>query len=921
MFALCNVLLVFAICSIDGVRLATAEFSHSVPPTSLKSMALMGRQGVAAQQSDSTPAPESTIASPAESGGEWSEPVNLSRSGASTSPHIMVDSNGQFHALWRDAFDGFRHAAGDGTTWSDAVVIEAPFSTRRYLLDSESAVPTPRFSPYLLADAQGRIHAFWIDDSSDSALLYHSQVPVGQFRNIDAWSSPQLLNNGVVAPVASADRQGRVHLAYVRNDESAGQPAGIYYQALDSNGQWTSPRAIYTSRYLRSVPAEDANVQIDATVDGQLVLAWDDFGREQVFVASSTDQGQSWSAPFEVDRRSADDGREAIGPNQIKIGAVPGSAVVTWSAGHDIGSACTQYYRKFDSIQGSWSLPQAIDQLPGCPNSLQFVATGTTLFMLATTGAEVDRQQDVTDVTTYLLGWNGTRWGTPEVQSSLRTFTNPDTNQPLVLGCQQGVIRADQLHLIACDRGTGRDIWTTTRALGEANSWFPPPPIWQGPELVAESSTPPVDLQLVSDVAGNSHAFWHDGVSSEIYHMVWDGVTWSNPMPIVTLGQGSVEQMTVATFANRLYLLAHNRQGFYFSDADILQPTQWSVPVRLDSVPESAVSPFLLVDNSGLFLTYAVPLNEDRAVFLMRSSDQGRTWSQPRMVFDGASAGWDMVDGPQLAKAEGGRLHMTWLRRSLPPDALPLAVTYSQSDDGGFTWSAPSDVIGTGVSWNRLFAVDDRIVHRLWVEPVEGSNLIWHSLSIDGGRSWGDSTQVVVVDGADLPSATVDSAGRVHVLALSNGRLLNSVWDGVTWQSAENLRAGLADGGQLVASADVAGRLGSLYAGQLLGAPLDIAGQSLFSMWRPLDLPSEALPTPIAIIGTPVPVGTAEPQPTVELTPTTIAFPTADTDGLLAQVPGGTSQVGRLAIGLIPAALVLVLLMGVGLRAAGKRRK
>ena len=45
--------------------------------------------------------------------------------------------------------------------------------------------------------------------------------------------------------------------------------------------------------------------------------------------------------------------------------------------------------------------------------------------------------------------------------------------------------------------------------------------------------------------------------------------------------------------------------------------------------------------NGELLVVYAIPLNEPRGVYMVRSADLGATWSRPVRVFDGAAAGWE----------------------------------------------------------------------------------------------------------------------------------------------------------------------------------------------------------------------------------------------------------------------------------------
>jgi hypothetical protein len=409
---------------------------------------------------------------------------------------------------------------------------------------------------------------------------------------------------------------------------------------------------------------------------------------------------------------------------------------------------------------------------------------------------------------------------------------------------------------------------------------------------------------------------WIDGASPEVYHMRWDGQTWSSPQPVLSSANGPVEQIAVASYGGRLFLAGRDSMGLFYSEALADRPSEWAGPRPLDEARPGASSPFILANNAGVTIVYAVALNEDRGVYLTRSVDDGRTWSEPRMVFDGTAAGWDMVDQPQLAKTQGGELHLQMLRRGLPPDARPQALAYSRSTDDGLSWTAAEDLVKTPAVWSRLYGVGERVIHRLWAEETTGRVIVWHAQSIDDGLTWGQADQVADLNEGELPDVTVDTAGRLHVLALNSGRLLNWVWDGQGWQADESLQTALADGGLLGASADAAGRLVSLYAGLLPGMTEADAGRDFFAMWRPLAFPSGELPPPPTLTPTPPPTATPEATPSPSPTSTVVVPLNPADSGVLGRVHGG--RVGQLAFTLLPALLVVGLVVVVGLRALRK---
>jgi hypothetical protein len=338
----------------------------------------------------------------------------------------------------------------------------------------------------------------------------------------------------------------------------------------------------------------------------------------------------------------------------------------------------------------------------------------------------------------------------------------------------------------------------------------------------------------------------------------------------------------------------------------------------------AASAPSLVAEGDGwLLLAYAVPLNEQRGIYLIESRDGGESWSEPRRVFDGTNAAWEMVDQPRLAMTNNGQLHLLWTRRSLPPNGAPLALVYSRSDDGGQSWSEADVVTEAPASWSRLLGVDEYVVHRLWAEESGERLTIWHEISLDGGLSWSRAAQVSGLSGETDPAVAVDAGNRPHLLALENGRLLDFLWSEERWTASDDLAVPFSPGGALAGAGDRMAQLLVLYSGQVRGADEDEAAEdTLYFMWRPFDIPPELIAPLPTLTPTAVPTATAAPAATPQPAPT-VAFAREQETSLvdaLPVMPGGLGTSATLiAFALIPAGLIVLLVILAGLRAARKR--
>jgi hypothetical protein len=876
----------------------------------------------------------------------WTEPLNLSQSGATSQPRFVLVPDGSGHLLWRDQFQGFVYSFHENlndasTAWSEPLAVELPFGTRRFFPELQPTAATPRFNPHLIADDNGRIHALWIDSED---RLFHSSVDAADFADFNSWSNRQQIAEAARALAVDLAPDGRLHLAYVRPLASADFPAGVYHRYLDSGStSWSAALLLYESPYLRGVAADDAHVDLTTATQGDsayVYVGWDNRQRDQIFITRSADGGLQWEAATQIDSRRPDDGPQAAGPAQIRLQAQAAEVLLTWQAGHN-GRTCDQYYRWSADAGATWSEPQPMsDQFDSCPDGLHLTLDDQGLMFLL---ARAENQG------TVLLAWDGSRWSDPQRQQPLESFTNPQTFQLVDFGCYQPAVSGDYFWVVGCDRGRSQDIWLIGRPIGSLDSWFPLPvaleeAVWEAPAILAEPATMPAGLSLIGDANGRFHLFWPDTAQSAIAYARHEGGQWSRPSPVLRNPDGGQPgRPAVAQHNGRLLVTWHDDSSgqvlFSWASSDrATAASEWISPRQLPApqVPIPLVSaPAITVDRQGtIYVAYAVPLNEGRGIYLTWSDDNGQSWSPPFNVFDATAAGWVAVGPPHLMIDGSGRLYASWTENSR--DDQPLGLYFAVSDDGGLTWSEETAVVSGSVQWQQMISVGERTIHQLWAGPGDvtttaaGQAALWHRLSTDGGQSWSRAARVAGLGQNPVGAVglTLDAAARLHLVQIGSASgseeieaaplsLYQWVWQDERWQAEPALPLG--EGIPLTfaepAAAAVTDRqLGFVY----LASPSGEAGQALAFSRRQIELP-DVLPTPLPTLmptATPTPPPTATPQP--EPTPT-LDFPTEQQPGSTISLPLPDDRLSSLVTGLLPALLLIVIAFIIGVYTMRRR--
>lgn len=690
----------------------------------------------------------------------WSDPVNVSRSGGATNPSLVVDSKGVLHAFWVDEFDGFKYAeSADGVTWTAPDVVKTAFNPK--------GLP-----PVMLADAVGRVHIFWINEKSALMYAQASEQSVGVPA---AWRVTSTLDTFVFDFDAAVDAAGRVHVSYIKNPKPPSNDlSGAYYMlSLDGGLSWQPETLLYESPYFRSIDETKAHIRLAVSgeaEDENVYSVWDDLAQKRVYLGISRDGGKTWETVREIIAPDAALGFKT--PFNADIDVLKGDLLLTWRVGEP-GIRCALYSRVSADGGETWDAPiRVLSESAQCPEASEFISIDPEY------SAMLLRVQ--TDLT--MIVWNGLAWSNPENQSGPSSMINPATFQAVVLGCQKAVPFNGKLYVVGCDQGGGGDIWFISRELDPLENLFPLPSAWSLQKNLATVPQKVSPLVSVADAAGNIHSLWVQSAAdeAEVYeprfmYARWNGAEWSEPAPVITDLEGlpTHPSLTIDPQQRLLLTWADDANGdLLFSWANSARANitlEWSEPVVLPSASDYNTSPSIVVDAAErIVIAYAVPINENRGIYITQSTDLGVTWLPPLLAFDAIAAEWDRVDQPTLAFTDNGALHLLFTQYPARLDETSGNLYYSQSSNGGASWSQAESVSEHTVEWSHLLTAPQQVVHRFWQEKDKFVTSSFHQVSQDGGTTWSAADKISSIDSlTSVPSISLDWEGNVHLLQVT----------------------------------------------------------------------------------------------------------------------------------------------------------
>jgi hypothetical protein len=154
------------------------------------------------------------------------------------------------------------------------------------------------------------------------------------------------------------------------------------------------------------------------------------------------------------------------------------------------------------------------------------------------------------------------------------------------------------------------------------------------------------------------------------------------------------------------------------------------------------------------------------SILLIRSTDDGVTWSSPVNVSDGSSG----VQGSYPAISSNGDVNVAWHSSSSGGQ-----VRFDKSTDGGVTFGTDKIVSNAPNGWFPHMTIDlsggpfNDYIYVVWDDTRYGDDDVFLSVSSDGGNSWSSAIRInndPVSNGKDQywPSIAISEQGEIVIL-------------------------------------------------------------------------------------------------------------------------------------------------------------
>jgi hypothetical protein len=169
---------------------------------------------------------------------------------------------------------------------------------------------------------------------------------------------------------------------------------------------------------------------------------------------------------------------------------------------------------------------------------------------------------------------------------------------------------------------------------------------------------------------------------------------------------------------------------------------------------------------------------------LIKSTDNGETWSNPTTIIDWRSQNLDVRD-PHISTLSNGDLALTFFSYRYADAVKVKGTHFCKSSDGGTTWSTPVMVPTTNkdgynaISGPAIEVGNGELMLTSYGLSPYGGSRITVVKSSDGGLTWG--SEATVTNGGSEASLAYVGNYTIYCITRESGNIYRSTDNGATW--------------------------------------------------------------------------------------------------------------------------------------------
>ncbi len=325
---------------------------------------------------------------------------------------------------------------------------------------------------------------------------------------------------------------------------------------------------------------------------------------------------------------------------------------------------------------------------------------------------------------------------------------------------------------------------------------------------------------IALDSQGTVNVIWAGGDRLFFSRSVDGGTTFSSPLniggvtnpalafsaagyrPLVIDAAGNINVVWMDQNSNQIFFARSTNAGVSFS-----------TPLNISNYASGASSPTIAVDSSGgidVVWQGSVAGHDPYDLFFTRSTDAGASFSVAKDISNTATGAFF----DQIAVDPVGDIDVAWNSNCPSPafcSVVSSDVFFSQSKDGGATFSSPVQITNTqgqAAISRVLMAIDSATDVNLAWPQVSGGNSAFFSRRHAGATAFSAPRQIA----SSFPAAmALDASGNINIAAADNDvYLLQSADQGNTFSPTNITNGGTGNGPEdveVVAAANSAGNV------------------------------------------------------------------------------------------------------------------